>query len=85
MAVHPSDRILAIACRFIISVNEHPDRLVEQGVLIKDLRYRFRELLIRMPPLRERRSKISLLAARTLARCREELPPDGPSRSVTRR
>lgn len=75
-----SDRILAIACRFIISVNEHPDRLVEQGVLIKDLRYRFGELLIRMAPLRERREEIALLATRALARCQEELPTDGPSR-----
>ena len=75
-----SDRILAIACRFIVTLNEHPDRLVEQGVLIRDLRYRFHELLIGMAPLRERRDEIPLLAARALARCQKELPPDGPSR-----
>jgi DNA-binding NtrC family response regulator len=75
-----SDRILAIACRFIVSVNEHPDMLVQLGVLIKDLRYRFGELLIRMAPLRERRAEIPLLAARALRRCHQELAPEGPSR-----
>jgi DNA-binding NtrC family response regulator len=74
-----SDRILAIACRFVISVNEHPDSLVQKGVLIKDLRYRFGELMIRIAPLRERRPEIPLLSTRALVRCREELPPDGPS------
>ncbi len=75
-----SDRKLATACRFIISVNAHPDRLVQQGVLIEDLRYRFHELWISMAPLRERREEIPLLAARALARCQKELPPDGPCR-----
>jgi DNA-binding NtrC family response regulator len=73
-------RILAIACRFIITQNEHPDRLVEQGLLIKDLRYRFGELLIRVAPLRERREEIPSLVARALDRCRKEPPPDGPCR-----
>src|SRR6266550_2945928 len=63
-----SDRILAIACRFIISLNAHPDVLVQQGALIKDLRYRFGELLIWTAPLRERRAEIPLLAARALSR-----------------
>jgi two-component system response regulator AtoC len=75
-----SDRILAIACRFIITLNEHPDRLVEQGLLIQDLRYRFHELLIGIAPLRQRRDEIPLQAARALARCQKKLPPGGPSR-----
>jgi len=74
-----SDRMLAAACRFIISVSENPNTLVEQGVLIKDLRYRFGRMWIRMAPLRERREEIPLLAARALERCRKELPSDGPS------
>ena len=74
-----SDRVLAIACRFIVSLNEDPDTLVRQGVLIKDLRYRFEELWIRMAALRERREEIPLLAARALKRCHQDLSPDGPS------
>ena len=74
------DRILVAACRFVLAMTEDPDVLVKKGLLLKDLRYRFRECHIRIPGLGERREEIPLLAQRALERCPARTKVDGPSR-----
>jgi DNA-binding NtrC family response regulator len=59
-------------------MTEDPDVLMEQGLLLKDLRYRFGACSIWIPPLRERRAEIPLLAQRALERCPELTMLDGP-------
>ena len=74
-----SDRVLVVACRIIYAMTEDPDTLMRTGVLLKDLRYRLRRCTIRIPPLRERRDEIPLLAQRALERCPEETQVEGPT------
>jgi len=74
------DRVLMVACRIILAMTEPPDVLMKQGVLLKDLRYRFGCCTIRIPSLRERRGEIPLLAQRALERCPQATGVDGPSR-----
>jgi DNA-binding NtrC family response regulator len=74
------DRVQTVACRIILAMTEDPDTLMRQGILLKDLRYRFGACAIRMPPLRERRAEIPLLAHRALATCPEQTKVEGPTR-----
>ena len=75
-----SDRILTVACRLIMAMTEDPDVLMRQGLLLKDLRYRFAACAIRIPPLRERRAEIPSLAQRALERLPELTRVSGPTR-----
>lgn len=75
-----SDRVQTVACRIVLAMTEDPDALMRKGILLKDLRYRFGACAIRMPPLRERRAEIPLLAKRALARCPEVTTLDGPTK-----
>lgn len=61
-------------------MTEDPDTLMRQGILLKDLRYRFGACAIRITPLRERRVEIPLLAQHALARCPEATKVEGPTR-----
>ena len=61
-------------------MTDDPDALMQKGLLLKDLRYRFGVCGIRNPPLRERRPEIPLLAQRALQKCPEQTKLDGPSR-----
>jgi DNA-binding NtrC family response regulator len=74
------DLPLTAACRIIFAMTEDPDVLMRQGVLLEDLRHRFGECRIRIPPLRERRAEIPLHAQRALQRCAERTQVDGPTR-----
>ncbi len=73
------DRVLIVACRVILAMTDEPDELMRKGLLLKDLRYRFGACAIRMPPLRERREEIPLLAHRALERCPRETEVEGPT------
>lgn len=52
--------------RIIATINEPADRLMERGKLRKDLYYRLNIIPINLPPLRERRDDILLLAEKFL-------------------
>jgi len=75
-----SDRLLTVACRMILAMTEDPDRLMREGQLLKDLRYRLGTCTIRIPSLSERREEIPLLAQRALERCPETTRVSGPAR-----
>jgi len=75
-----SDRVLTLACRIILAMTEEPDALMQRGQLLKDLRYRFGTCAIRIPPLRERRPEIRVLAQRALERCPQRTGVEGPTR-----
>jgi two-component system response regulator HydG len=75
-----SDRVLTVTCRIILAMTDDPDVLMRQGQLLKDLRYRFGSCAIGIPPLRERRGEIPLLARRALERCPAQTGVEGPTR-----
>jgi len=72
------DRVQTVACRVVFAMSEDPDTLMTKGLLLRDLRYRFGGCAISIPPLRERREEIPLLAQRALERCPEATRTDGP-------
>lgn len=74
------DLPLTAACRIIFAMTDTPEVLMRRGVLLEDLRYRFGECVIAIPPLRERRGEIPLHAQRALRHCVERTQVDGPTR-----
>jgi len=73
------DRVLTVVCRFILAMTDDPDALMHKGLLLKDLRYRLGACAIGIPPLRERRAEIRIIAHRALERCPLETKVDGPT------
>jgi DNA-binding NtrC family response regulator len=56
-----------VSVRFLAATNRDPQEMVRQGTLREDLYYRLRGLEIKLPPLRERREDVALLALHFLA------------------
>jgi len=57
-----SNKIIDIDVRVIATLNEEPEELIKEGKLRKDLYYRLSVMRIDVPPLRERKEDIELLA-----------------------
>jgi DNA-binding NtrC family response regulator len=57
-----SEECTRVSVRFLAATNREPSRLLEEGSLREDLYYRIRELKLALPPLRDRRDDIPLLA-----------------------
>jgi len=74
------DRVQTVACRVLLAMTDDPDALMHKGLLLKDLRYRLGACAIGIPPLRERRAEIRIIAHRALERCPLESKVDGPTR-----
>jgi DNA-binding NtrC family response regulator len=74
-----SDRVLTVACRIILAMTDDPDDLMQKGLLLKDLRYRFGACAIGIPTLRERQAEIPALAQRALERCPPQTGVEGPT------
>lgn len=55
-------RDIPLNVRIIATINEPAEKLIEKGLLRKDLYYRLAVITINIPPLRERRDDILLLA-----------------------
>ena len=75
-----SERLVPVGCRVLFAMSGHPDELMRRGRLEPDLRYRFGECAVAVPPLRERRDEISVLAHRFLASCERDTGVRGPTR-----
>ena len=68
-----SDRERRMNVRVLAATNRDPMAMIAQGVLREDLYYRLSTIVIRIPPLRERRDDVLPLAAHFLGRFRVEL------------
>ena len=62
---------IPINVRIIATVNEDPEELIEQGKLRRDLYYRLNVVNIEIPPLRERKDDIPILAERFIEKHNE--------------
>jgi DNA-binding NtrC family response regulator len=76
-------RDLPLRCRVIVGLTESPDRLIERGDLLEELRFRLGYSAIRLPTLDDRREDIPNLAEQFLMRCPEETGRSGPDRLAT--
>lgn len=63
---------IPIDVRIMATVNESPEKLIAQGKLRKDLYYRLNVVNIAIPPLRQRKEDIPLLAEKLLQKHNKE-------------
>lgn len=72
--IHPvgSSQRIPIKARILAATNRDLAGMVEQGRFRKDLYFRLNIVNVKLPPLRERRQDIALLAAHFLERMRRE-------------
>lgn len=66
------EREIDVNFRLVSATNRHTSTLLEEGVLRKDLYFRISTIKIKVPPLRERRGDIILLARRFLDRFNQQ-------------
>jgi two-component system response regulator AtoC len=78
---------IALDLRVVAATNRDPRQAVESGHLRSDLYYRLNVVRVQVPPLRERREDIPLLAKHFLARYSRELgrrPPRLAAETIER-
>jgi two-component system response regulator AtoC len=68
--------------RMVAATNRDLEKMVSDGEFREDLLFRLKVIEIRVPPLRERRSDIPLLARHILAKAAEELEREAPGVST---
>ncbi|MGH7434262.1 MAG: sigma-54 interaction domain-containing protein, partial [Polyangiaceae bacterium] len=68
-----SDRERRMNVRVLAATNRNPTEMIGRGLLREDLYYRLSTIVVRIPPLRERRDDILPLANHFLERFRGEL------------
>lgn len=71
-----SSRVVPIDVRVISATNKNLKKLIERGCFRKDLYYRLNVLPVRLPPLRERREDIEMLAESVYKRLAGKKPGD---------
>lgn len=60
--------------RLVAATNESMEALMARGSFRRDLAFRLRGIVLRVPPLVERREDVPILAAHYLSRCRGDQP-----------
>jgi two-component system response regulator PilR (NtrC family) len=73
---------VAVDVRILSATHKNLARLVEQGAFRQDLYYRINVIEVRVPPLRDRRSDIPVLATRFLDRIAADFGVERPSLSA---
>lgn len=78
------EQLISTDVRLVSAMNEDPFELVEQGRLRSDLLFRLNTITIKVPPLRERREDILMLARFFIEQCNERVHKsiDGMTRDV---
>ncbi|MAF66260.1 MAG: hypothetical protein CMJ84_11470 [Planctomycetes bacterium] len=74
-----SDRVVKTDVRLLAASHQDLEQLVAEGEFREDLYYRVNVLTVALPPLRERRDDIPLLAEHLLARAAREAGRPAPS------
>jgi transcriptional regulator with PAS, ATPase and Fis domain len=72
-----SDRERRMNVRVLAATNRDPTEMIARGILRGDLYYRLSTVVVRIPPLRERRDDVLPLSTHFLARFRVELGRPG--------
>jgi len=72
---HPlgSEKVVKVDVRIIVASNKHLEEEVEKGTFRKDLFYRIHVIPIKLPPLREKKEDILLLAEFFLQKCTKKM------------
>ena len=75
---HPlgSEKIATVDVRIIVASNKNLEEEVEKGTFRKDLFYRIHVIPIKLPPLREKKEDIPLLAEFFLQKCTKKMKKD---------
>ena len=78
MEFHPlgSEKAVKVDVRIIVASNKNLEEEVEKGTFRKDLFYRIHVIPIKLPPLREKKEDILLLAEFFLQKCTKKMKKD---------